>query len=101
MGPGVAPVGTTATISSAEWTVNVAAAPLNVTDFTSKKLVPEIVTGVPTGPSVGINERILGSTVKALVLMITPPGVLIAIKPVRVSATMVAVMVFEDATSKG
>ena len=43
----------------------------------------------------------LGSTVNALMLMITPPGVLIAMKPVRVSAAIVAVIVFDDATCEG
>ena len=81
--------------------MNTAVVPLNETELTSKKLVPVIVTGVPTGPRVGANERMRGNTVNKFVLMITPPGVLTLIGPLRVSRAIVAVIVFEELTSKG
>lgn len=55
--PVVAPLGTVAVICVPAWlTVKVAATPLNVTRFAFWKLVPVMVTDVPTGPLVGVNE---------------------------------------------
>lgn len=55
--PVVAPVGTVAVILVEESTVNFAAdVPLNFTPVAPVKFVPLIVTEVPTGPLVGLNE---------------------------------------------
>ena len=59
--PVVAPVGTVAVIWVAELMVNVVAeVVLNLTSLAPLKLAPEIVTCVPTGPLVGVNEVIFG-----------------------------------------
>jgi hypothetical protein len=67
IGPVVAPVGTLAVIFCGLSIVNVADAPLKVTLITSGplKLLPWIVTEVPTGPVVGENEPIVGAAAKA------------------------------------
>src|SRR5471030_1921524 len=49
--PVVAPVGTMVVISDAETTVNVAAAPLNVTVLAPVRLLPRILTAAPTFPA--------------------------------------------------
>jgi len=68
--PVVAPVGTVAVICVAEFTVNdVALVVLNFTALVVKfapltvplKFVPVIVTDVPTGPKMGVNELIVGA----------------------------------------
>jgi hypothetical protein len=67
--PVVAPVGTVAVICVAEFTANVAVVVLNFTELVVKlapltvplKFVPVIVTEVPTGPKVGVNELIVGA----------------------------------------
>jgi hypothetical protein len=41
--------------------VNVASVPLNLTLLAPEKLVPLIVTVVPTGPEVGLNEVMVGA----------------------------------------
>ena len=66
MGPVVAPVGTVAMISVAEFTVKLSAqTPLKVTPVTQVrachlKFVPVIVTVVPAGPLVGLKELMVG-----------------------------------------
>ena len=55
MGPVVAPAGTVVVIVPELLTVNVAATPLNETDVAPAKVVPVIVTAVPTGPKIGVN----------------------------------------------
>jgi hypothetical protein len=55
---------------------------LKVTALTPVKPVPVITTLVPTGPLVGLNEVILGWTVKFVELVAVPPGVVTAIGPV-------------------
>jgi hypothetical protein len=55
MGPVVAPAGTVVVIVPEGLTVNVAATPLNETAVAPAKVVPVIVTPVPTGPKVGAN----------------------------------------------
>src|SRR5690349_10534940 len=55
IGPGVAPAGTVVEIVPELLTVNVAATPLNETDVAPAKVVPVIVTAVPTGPKIGVN----------------------------------------------
>jgi hypothetical protein len=68
--PVVAPVGTVAVICVPEFTTNdVALVVLNFTELVVKfaplivplKFVPVIVTDVPTGPKVGVNELIVGA----------------------------------------
>ncbi len=75
--PVVAPDGTDACIDPVPHDVTVAAVPLNVTaplPWVAPKLVPVIVTDVPTGPEVG--ERLVmfgvGSTVKFTPFVFTP-----------------------------
>jgi hypothetical protein len=93
--PVVAPVGTVAVICVAEFTVNdVAVVVLNFTELVVKlaplivplKFVPVIVTDVPTGPKVGVNELIVGAgtgvTVKLVVLVFCPAAVYTWIGPV-------------------
>jgi hypothetical protein len=57
----------------------VEARPPNLPDVVPVRLVPEIVTEVPTGPLVGEKELIVGGgeigTVKLSVLVAVPPGV--------------------------
>src|SRR2546422_2412708 len=60
IGPVVAPVGTVAAIVVAEPTVKPALAPLNSTAVAPVKLVPLMVTLVPTGPLVGVKLEIVG-----------------------------------------
>jgi len=85
--PVLAPAGTTAVIWVEELTVKlVAATPPNFTEVVPVKLVPTIVTEVPTGPLVGENEVIVGEpaavTVKFDELLAVPPGVVTLILPV-------------------
>ena len=67
----------------AEFTVNVALAPLNATTVAPVKLVPLMVTLVPTGPLAGVKPVIVGGliTVKLLALVAVPPGVVTLIVP--------------------
>jgi len=61
IGPSVAPLGTVAVIDVADSTVKDALVPLNVTDDAPVKFVPVIVTPVPTGPLVGVNDEMVGA----------------------------------------
>ncbi len=94
--PVVAVAGTVAVICVAEFTVNVAVTPLNLTEVAPVKFVPVIVTFLPTGPNVGVNEVIVGagaaSTVKSEVLVPTPLGVCTLIFPVVAPEGTVAVI---------
>jgi hypothetical protein len=96
IGPVVAVAGTVAVICVAEFTVNVVAAKLlNVTAVVPVKLVPVIVTDVPTGPDVGVNDVIVGqaATVKLVRLdPVPPPGVVTLIGPVVAVVGTVAVI---------
>ena len=58
--PVVAPDGTVAVTDVAVLVVNVAVTPLNLTAVTPVRFVPVIVTLVPTGPLVGVNDVIVG-----------------------------------------
>jgi len=106
--PVVAPVGTVAVICVAESTWNdVALVVLNFTTLVVKfaplivplKLVPVILTDVPTGPKVGVNEVIVGAgtgvTVKLVALVFCPAAVYTWIGPVvaPVGTTAVALVV--------
>src|SRR5262245_44089678 len=78
--PLVAPAGTGTTMLVALQLVGVAAVPPNVTVLVpcvAPKVVPVIVTGVPTGPAVGVRRVIDGGTVtvNATPLLGKPPTV--------------------------
>ena len=71
--PVVAPVGTVAVIWVAELTVNVAATLLNLTAVVPVKFVPVIVTTVPTGPLVGVNDVIVGAPAATVKFVVAAP----------------------------
>jgi hypothetical protein len=102
MGPVVAPAGTVAVILVALTTLNVAAVPLKVTAVAPVKFVPVIVTVVPTGPKVGVNEAIVGTPVLVTVnlweLQSVPPGVVTQIFPVVAPLGTVAVIWVDETT---
>src|SRR5262245_25618941 len=60
IGPVVAPAGTVASMRVLDTMLKVAAVPPNWTLSALSKLVPVMVTGVPTGPLVGAKEAIVG-----------------------------------------
>src|SRR5215469_1077106 len=66
MGPVVAPGGTVVVIVPEGLTVKVAATPLNETAVAPMKVVPVIVTPVPTGPKIGANGLKLIPSRKAM-----------------------------------
>lgn len=92
--PVVAPAGTVVVIWVAELTVKVAAVPLKVTLVASVKLVPVRVLLVPTGPLVGLKLVRVGgkTTVKLVVLVAVPPGLVTLTVPVVVPVATVAVI---------
>jgi hypothetical protein len=98
IGPVVAPVGTaTVILVAAPLTLKPGAFTLlNETPVAPVKLVPLIVTDVPTGPLVGLKEVIVGATaivtVKLVELVAVPSGLVIAIGPVVAPAGTVAVI---------
>lgn len=99
--PVVAPVGTVAVILVEESTVNFAAdVPLNFTPVAPVKFVPLIVTEVPTGPLVGLNEPMVGAaapvTLKFVELVAVPSGVVTVIGPVVAPAGTAAVIFVEE-----
>jgi hypothetical protein len=78
--PVVAPAGTVAAILVADHDVGVAVTPLNETvlvPWVAPKLVPVIVTAVPTTPLVGDSAVMAGATVtvKGTPLLASPPTV--------------------------
>src|SRR5205807_203639 len=84
IGPLVAPLGTVAVIEVAEPAVKLALTPLKRTAVAPLKLVPLIVTVVPTGPLAGEKLVIVGAlavTTKPLALVAVPPGVVTRIGP--------------------
>src|SRR5438552_9563866 len=83
-GPLEAPAGTVAVIAVAELTVKLALVPLNRTALAPVKLVPLIVTLVPTGPLVGVQLVIRGGlmTRNLLQLVAVPTAVVTLIGPV-------------------
>jgi hypothetical protein len=99
-----AAAGTFAVSELPDTTVNVALAPPNVTLVVPVKFVPVIVTFVPTGPLVGVNDPIVGAggttvvTVKAFALVAVPPGVVTAIGPVVAPPGTVAESAVSDTT---
>ena len=102
--PSVAPDGTVAVILVEEFTVNEAVTLLNVTLLTLTKLVPLIVTEVPTGPELGEKELIVGAagevTSKLLELVAVPPGVVTRILPSVAPEGTMAVIFVEEFTVK-
>src|SRR5690242_3868628 len=66
IGPVVAPAGTVVVIVPEGLTVKVDATPLNETTVAPVKVVPVIVTAVPTGPKVGVNGLKLMPSRKAM-----------------------------------
>jgi hypothetical protein len=89
IGPVRAPVGTVAVSEVLETAVNEALVPPKATCVVPVKPVPVIVTFVPAGPPVGVNEEMVGAgggggtvvTVKFVVLVAVPPGVMTAMGP--------------------
>src|SRR5438093_13376067 len=67
--PMVAPLGTVAVIWVLELAVKLAAAPLKLTTVAPVRLVPVMVTEVPTGPLLGVNELIVGGEVVTVELL--------------------------------
>jgi hypothetical protein len=106
--PVVAPEGTVAVILVEEFTVKAADTLLNLTADVVKpeplKLVPLMVTEVPTGPEVGEKELIVGFgglvTSKLLSLVAVPPGVVTRIFPSVAPEGTVAVILVEEFTVK-
>src|SRR5437667_1370112 len=101
-GPLVAPLGTVAAIEVEEFTVKLALVPLNVTAVAPVKVVPLIVTLVPTGPLVGAKLVIVGAlavTVK-LLLVAVPPGVVTLSGPLVAPPGTVAAIDVEEFTVK-
>ena len=97
IGPVVAPVGTaTVILVPAPFTAKPSAFTLsNETAVAPVKLVPLILTDVPIGPLVGLNDEIVGApvvvTVKFAGLVAVPSGLMTAIGPVVAPAGTVAV----------
>jgi hypothetical protein len=100
--PVVAPAGTVAVIFVDELTVKVAETPANLTAVAPVKLVPLIVTEVPTGPLFGEKDVIVGApvavTLKFVELVSVPPGVVTEIFPVVAPTGTVAVIFVEEFT---
>jgi len=103
MGPLVAPAGTVAVIEIAEFTLKVALVPLNLTAVAPVKLVPVMLTDVPTGPLRGVKPVIVGPgavTVKLAALAPVPPGVVTLMGPLVAPAGTVAVIEMAELTVK-
>ena len=66
--PVVAPAGTVAVIFVSELTVKVAALPLNFTDVAPVRVVPVMVTEVPTAPLVGVKLVMPGAILNFFVV---------------------------------
>src|SRR5204863_259692 len=102
IGPLVAPAGTVVVIAVAELTVKLALVPLNSTAGAPVKLVPLMVTLVPTGPLWAVKlVGVVGSpTVKLAALLAVPPGVVTLIGPLVAPAGTVAVIAVAELTVK-
>src|SRR3989442_337907 len=101
-GPVVAPDGTVAVMVVAEFTVKLALVPLNRTAEAPVKLVPLMVTLVPTGPLAGVKLVTVGglTTVKLPALLAVPPGVVTLIGPVVAPLGTVAAIEVDEFTVK-
>jgi hypothetical protein len=102
IGPVVAPEGTVARISVADATVKLALTPLKRTAEAPLKWLPVMSTIVPAGPLVGEKPVIVGGgmTVKLLLLLAVPPGVVTLIGPVVAPAGTVAWIAVAELTVK-
>ena len=98
--PVVAPAGTVAWIAVSEVTAKLAPTPLNATAVAPVKLVPLIVTLIPTAPLVGAKLAIVGglTTVNELLLVAVPPGVVTLSGPVVAPAGTVALTCVSEVT---
>src|SRR6185369_3930437 len=82
----------------ADQLVGVAFVPLNVTvlvPFVAPKLLPAIVTEVPTSPLAGVSDVSVGRTVNVSALLATPPTVtttLPVVAPVGAGTTMLVAL---------
>ena len=99
--PVVAPAGTGTTMLVADQLVGVAAVPLNVTVLVpcvAPKLVPAIVTAVPTGPLVGDRLVSVGAivTVYGQRLLARPPTVTTTLPVVAPAGTGTAMLVADQ-----
>src|SRR5438552_966256 len=87
----------------AELTAKLALVPLKRTAVAPVKVVPLIVTLVPTGPLVGVKLVIVGAlavTVKLLLLVAVPPGVVTLSGPLVAPLGTVAAIEVEEFTVK-
>src|SRR5438445_1956664 len=103
IGPVVAPLGTVAVIEVAELTVKAALTAFKVTAVAPLKLVPLMLTLVPTGPLAGVKLLIVGAlaiTMKLLLLVAVPPGVVTRSGARRVGIGSVAVIAVAELTVK-
>jgi hypothetical protein len=74
---------------------------LNLTEVAPVSVVPVITTLVPTGPLAGLTLLIFGATMKLLVLVAVPKGVVTETGPVEAAAGTVAVIWVEELTVNG
>jgi len=96
--PVVAPVGTEVVILVAVDAVTTAVVPLNLTVLfagVASKLVPVIVTLVPSGPLVGVKLAIVGVTIKLVELVAVCVPMVTTMGPVVAPVGTVAVMLVE------
>ena len=98
IGPVKALLGTTAVTELKDVLVGVVAVPPpNNTEVVFDKLVPVIVTTVLGGPMTGENPKMFGKMENELVLIMTPPGVVIMTGPGVAFVGTVATIWFGDA----
>ena len=90
--PVTAPVGTTALTELSEFTVKVAFTPPMVTAVVWLKLIPVIMTVLPTGPALGLNEAMEGRTLKVCGVTRLPLGSRTVTCPVVAPAAGAAIM---------
>ena len=100
MGPVVALTGTLAVMTVAVFVTIVAAMPLKVTAVALPRLVPVMVTVLPTAPLTGVKLVIVGGpmTVKLAALVPVPLGAVTLILPVVAPTGMTVVMDVADTT---
>lgn len=100
--PVVAPVGTVVVMEVSETILKAALTPLNLTLVVPVKLAPVMVTLAPTAPLVGEKLVIVGGkvTVKLLVLVAVPIGVVILICPLVAPVGTIAFIEVSDITEK-
>jgi hypothetical protein len=101
-GPLVAPAGTVAVIWLSLSTRKLAAVPLKSTVLAPVKPLPAIVTLVPTGPLAGLKPLTAGggATVKLVLLVPVPLGLVTSIGPLVAPGGTVAVIWLSESTVK-